>query len=118
MVRRGGTVVTCGSSTGYEHQYDNRYLWMRLKRIIGSHGANLQEAVGGNRLFEIGRMQPALSEVFPLEPSARPRTGAENPHVGKVGVLCLAPDEGLGVDDPERRAEIGEERIGCSGSFG
>lgn len=24
--RRGGTVVTCGSSTGYQHLYDNRYL--------------------------------------------------------------------------------------------
>ena len=40
LARTAGTVVTCGSSSGYEHQYDNRYLWMRLKRIIGSHGAN------------------------------------------------------------------------------
>lgn len=43
VVKRGGTVVTCGSSTGYAHQFDNRYLWMRLKRVIGSHVANLQE---------------------------------------------------------------------------
>ncbi|MPY81385.1 MAG: crotonyl-CoA carboxylase/reductase, partial [Actinophytocola sp.] len=39
VVRRGGAVVTCGSSTGYDH----RYLWMKLKRIIGSHIANLDE---------------------------------------------------------------------------
>ncbi len=32
IVRRGGTVITCGSSTGYQHEYDNRRLWMRLKR--------------------------------------------------------------------------------------
>src|SRR5690606_35848635 len=32
VVRRGGAVVTCGSSTGYVHEYDNRYLWMNLKR--------------------------------------------------------------------------------------
>ncbi|WP_032790077.1 zinc-binding dehydrogenase, partial [Streptomyces sp. W007] len=31
VARRGGTVVTCGSSTGYQHVYDNRYLWMQLK---------------------------------------------------------------------------------------
>src|SRR5581483_5391162 len=42
VARRGGTVVTCGSSTGYAHHYDNRYLWMKLKRVIGSHGANYQ----------------------------------------------------------------------------
>src|SRR5262249_13230402 len=39
VARRGGTVVTCGSSTGYDHRYDNRYLWMKLKRIVGSHAA-------------------------------------------------------------------------------
>jgi crotonyl-CoA reductase len=26
-------------------------------------------------------------------------------HQGKVGVLCLAPDEGLGVTDPELREQ-------------
>ena len=55
VVRRGGAVVTCGSSTGYQHQYDNRYLWMNLKRIIGSHVANLQEQAECNRLFRAGR---------------------------------------------------------------
>lgn len=39
-VRRGGTIVTCGSSTGYQHTYDNRCLWMNSKRIVGSHAAN------------------------------------------------------------------------------
>jgi crotonyl-CoA reductase len=27
-----------------------------------------------------------------------------NTHQGKVGVLCLAPEEGLGVRDEEKRA--------------
>ena len=34
-----------------------------------------------------------------------------NEHEGKIGVLCLAPEEGLGIDDPERRDSIGEDRI-------
>ena len=34
-----------------------------------------------------------------------------NLHEGKVGVLCLAPARDLGVDDPEKRARIGEDRI-------
>ena len=28
-------IVTCASTSGFMHQYDNRYLWMNLKRIIG-----------------------------------------------------------------------------------
>ncbi|GIE97633.1 crotonyl-CoA carboxylase/reductase [Paractinoplanes rishiriensis] len=112
LARTGGTVVTCGSSSGYEHSYDNRYLWMRLKRIVGSHGANYQEAWEVNRLLQLGRLAPTLSRVYPLgEVGEATRAVQLNQHVGKVGVLCLAPTAGLGVDDPVRRAEIGEERL-------
>ena len=34
-----------------------------------------------------------------------------NQHEGKLGVLCLAPREGLGIDDPELRARVGEQRL-------
>jgi crotonyl-CoA reductase len=44
VARRGGTIVTCASTSGFLHEYDNRYLWMNLKRIIGSHFANYREA--------------------------------------------------------------------------
>ncbi|MYS24427.1 crotonyl-CoA reductase [Streptomyces sp. DvalAA-14] len=113
LVRRGGTVVTCGSSTGYQHTYDNRYLWMNLKRIIGSHSANFQEAWECNRLVQQGRLMPALSEVHTLaDVGEASRRVQQNRHIGKVGVLCLAPEAGLGVTDPETRARIGgDERI-------
>ncbi|MFD7061156.1 crotonyl-CoA carboxylase/reductase [Streptomyces sp. NPDC059906] len=112
LVRRGGTVVTCGSSTGYQHQYDNRYLWMNLKRIVGSHSANLQEQWECNRLVQAGRLMPALSEVHPLDQiGAAARRVQLNRHMGKVGVLCLAPEPGLGVTDPETRARVGEDRL-------
>jgi crotonyl-CoA reductase len=112
LVRRGGTVITCGSSTGYRHEYDNRRLWMRLKRVIGSHAANWQEAWEANRLIERGAIVPGLSKVFPLEQVAEAAREVQlNRHVGKVGVLCLAEREGLGVEDPQLRASIGEERL-------
>ncbi|MGV9989912.1 crotonyl-CoA carboxylase/reductase [Streptomyces sp. NPDC003374] len=112
LARRGGTVVTCGSSTGYEHLYDNRYLWMRLKRIIGSHGANLHEQWAVNRLIALGHVVPALSRTYPLDDvGAAARSVQTNQHIGKVGVLCLAPRPGLGVTDPEARARIGERRL-------
>ncbi|MFZ1925950.1 MAG: crotonyl-CoA carboxylase/reductase [Solirubrobacteraceae bacterium] len=112
VVRRGGTVITCGSSTGYIHEYDNRRLWMRLKRVIGSHAANWQEACEANRLIQMGRVVPALSKVFPLEQVGEAaRLVQLNRHVGKIGVLCLAEREGLGVEDHELRATIGEDRL-------
>jgi crotonyl-CoA reductase len=112
LVRRGGTVVTCGSSTGYRHEYDNRRLWMRVKRVIGSHAANWQEAWEVNRLIQRGCIVPALSNVFALDQAAEAVRHVQlNRHVGKVGVLCLAEREGLGVEDPQLRASIGEERL-------
>jgi crotonyl-CoA reductase len=112
VVRAGGSVVTCGSSTGYQHEFDNRHLWMRVKRIIGSHGANSQEAWEANRLIAQGRIVPTLSKVFALDDAAEAAREVQlNRHVGKVGVLCLAEREGLGIEDPEMRAEVGEERL-------
>ncbi|WP_433517957.1 crotonyl-CoA carboxylase/reductase [Nonomuraea sp. CA-143628] len=112
VTRRGGSVVTCGSSTGFQHHYDNRYLWMHLKRIIGSHAANLQEVRECVRLFDLGMVAPTLSTVYPLDEVAEAtRLVQTNAHIGKVGVLCMAPEPGLGVTDPARRAEIGEQRI-------
>lgn len=112
VARRGGIVVTCGSSTGYAHEYDNRYLWMKLKRIIGSHVANLQEQWETNRLIDMGFVVPMLSAVYSLEDAGEAaRLVQENRHIGKVGVRCLAPEEGLGVTDLEGRQRVGESRL-------
>ena len=35
----------------------------------------------------------------------------QNLHEGKIGVLCLAPEHGQGIEDLEFRAEVGEDRI-------
>jgi crotonyl-CoA reductase len=118
VLRRGGTVITCGSSTGYQHEFDNRYLWMKLKRIIGSHGANWQESWETTRLIALGKIVPALSKVFTLDQVREAAREVQlNRHVGKVGVLCLAEREGLGIEDPELRASIGEERLGLFRQF-
>ncbi|RZQ60182.1 crotonyl-CoA carboxylase/reductase [Amycolatopsis suaedae] len=112
VVRRGGVVVTCGSSTGYHHLFDNRYLWMKLKRIIGSHVANLQEQWDTNRLLELGAVVPTMSAVYPLSDVAEAaRVVQTNQHIGKIAVLCGAPRTGLGVTDPRLRARIGEDRL-------
>jgi crotonyl-CoA reductase len=105
VAKRGGTVVTCASTSGYLHQYDNRYLWMNLKRIIGSHFANYREAWEANRLIARGRIHPTLSKAYPMDQTGQAAWEVHrNAHQGKVGVLCLAPEEGLGIRDHELRA--------------
>jgi crotonyl-CoA reductase len=112
VAKRGGTIVTCAATSGYMIEYDNRHLWMKLKTIKGSHFANYREAWDANQLVCQGKVVPPLSAVFPLtEVGEAAYQVHHNLHEGKIGVLCLAPSEGLGIDDPERRAEVGEDRI-------
>jgi crotonyl-CoA reductase len=109
---RGGTVVTCAATSGYMIEYDNRHLWMKLKSIKSSHFANYREAWDANRLISKGMIQPILSAVHPLEEVGEAALSVHrNLHEGKIGVLCLAPKEGMGIDDPELRDKVGEDRI-------
>ena len=105
VARKGGTIITCASTSGYMHEYDNRYLWMNLKQIRSSHFANYREAWEANRLIDKGLIHPTLSRVYPLADTGQAALDVhQNAHQGKVGVLALAPEEGLGVRDDEKRA--------------
>jgi crotonyl-CoA reductase len=109
---RGGMVVTCAATSGYMIEYDNRHLWMKLKSIKASHFANYKEAWDANRLIQLGRIQPILSAVHALEDVGEAAYQVHhNLHEGKIGVLCLAPKEGDGIDDPSKREAIGEDKI-------
>lgn len=112
VAARGGTIVTCAATSGFMIEFDNRHLWMKLKRIVSSHFANYAEAWAANQAICEGRIQPILSAVHPLDQVGEAAYQVhKNLHEGKIGVLCLAPEEGLGIDDPEFRAEVGEDRI-------
>ncbi|HUV47419.1 MAG TPA: crotonyl-CoA carboxylase/reductase [Actinomycetes bacterium] len=106
VARKGGTIVTCASTSGYMHEYDNRYFWMNLKRIVGSHFANYREAWEANRLIQRGKLHPTLSKAYPLAETGQAAFEVHrNMHQGKVGVLCLAEEEGMGITNPELRAQ-------------
>ena len=106
VARKGGTIVTCASTSGFMHEYDNRYLWMNLKRIVGSHFANYREAYEANRLIAKGLIHPTLSKTYALADTGQAAYDVHrNLHQGKVGVLALAPSEGLGIRNPEMRAK-------------
>ena len=71
----------------------------------GSHFANYREAWDANQLVCEGKILPRSLPCYTLEQVADAAYQVhQNLHEGKIGVLCLAPEEGLGIDDPEFRA--------------
>jgi crotonyl-CoA reductase len=112
VAKKGGSVVTCAATSGYMLEFDNRFFWMRLKNLIGSHFANYQEAWEANRLIAKGMIHPVLSQVFTLDQTGDAAYQVHrNMHEGKIGVLCMAPREGMGVTNHELRAKVGEEKL-------
>ena len=97
LVKRGGMVVICAGTTGYNLTMDARFLWMRQKRVQGSHFANLMQASQANQLVIERRIDPCLSEVFPWEgiPAAHEKMHANQHPPGNMGVLVTAQRPGL-----------------------
>jgi crotonyl-CoA reductase len=112
VAKKGGTVVTCAATSGFMMEFDNRHFWMRLKNLVGSHFANYREAWEANRLIAKGMIHPVMSQVFDLADVGEAAYQVHhNMHEGKLGILCLAPEAGLGIDDPALRAKVGEANI-------
>src|SRR3954471_15332708 len=110
-VKPFGKVVICAGTTGYDLDFDVRYLWMRQKQIIGSHFANAYECLKANELIESGQIRPVLWRTMPFEGVAEAhQIMRENQHLGKIAILVGADGEGQGktVDGPGAiYAEVG-----------
>jgi crotonyl-CoA carboxylase/reductase len=110
-VRPFGKVVICAGTTGYNLDFDVRYLWMRQKRIIGSHFANAYECMKANELIEAGKIRPVLWRTLPFDGVAEAhQLMRDNKHLGKIAILVGAEAEGEGktADGPGAiRAEVG-----------
>jgi len=93
-----GKIVICGATSGYNLDFDVRYLWMRQKQIIGSHFCNAYQAWQANELIMQRKIEPVLWKTLPFEgvPEAH-QTMRENQHVGKMVCLVGAAEPGLGV---------------------
>ena len=101
LVKRGGMVVICAGTTGYNLTLDARYLWMHQKRVQGSHFANLKQASAANQLMVERRLDPCLSEVFPWDeiPAAHMKMLKNVHKPGNMAVLVQAPRTGLRTFD-------------------
>ncbi|QDL93569.1 crotonyl-CoA carboxylase/reductase [Paroceanicella profunda] len=97
VVKRGGMVVICAGTTGFNLTMDARYIWMHQKRIQGSHFANLKQASAANNLMCERRLDPCMSEVFPWDqiPAAHMKMRRNEHKPGNMAVLVSSPAPGL-----------------------
>ena len=110
-VKPFGKVVICGATSGYQLDFDVRYLWMRQKEIIGSHFANAWEANKANELIEESKIRPVLWQTMGFDKVAEAhQLLRDNKHLGKIAILVGATEEGQGktAEGPGAiRAEVG-----------
>jgi crotonyl-CoA carboxylase/reductase len=97
MVENGGMVVICAGTSGYNADVDLRYLWMRQKRLQGSHFANDKQSYAFNQLVVDGNIDPCLSRTFPFDETGdchQLMYEGRNPD-GNMAILVGAPREGM-----------------------
>jgi crotonyl-CoA carboxylase/reductase len=94
---RGGMIVICAGTTGYDTMIDVRYLWYMQKRYQGSHLFNDEQAAAFNRLVIDGNVTTTLGAVYPYEDAGRVHQwmGDGKLPEGNVSVMVNAPGEGL-----------------------
>jgi NADPH:quinone reductase-like Zn-dependent oxidoreductase len=66
-LKRGGRMLTCGATAGYDPAEDIRFIWTFELAIQGSNGwtrDDLKELVG---LTRAGRIDPTIDSVLPLD---------------------------------------------------
>src|SRR6476661_6736433 len=110
-VKPFGKVVICGATSGFQLDFDVRYLWMKQKQIIGSHAFNAYECMRANQLMAEGKIRPVLWQVMGFDGVADAHQLLhENKHLGKISILVGASseDEGRYDEGPGAiRAEVG-----------
>ncbi len=110
-VKPFGKVVICAGTTGFDLDFDVRYLWMKQKEILGSHFANAYECTKANELIESGQIRPVLWRTLGFDAVAEAhQLMRDNKHSGKIAVLVGAAAEGQGrtADGPGAiHAEVG-----------
>ncbi len=97
VAKRGGMVVICAGTTGYNLTFDARFMWYRQKRLQGSHFANLKQAMAANQFVLNRQLDPCMSEVFSWEdiPLAHYKMWKNEHKPGNMAVLVQAKRPGL-----------------------
>jgi NADPH:quinone reductase-like Zn-dependent oxidoreductase len=87
-VKRGGRILVCGATAGFDPKEDLRYIWSFELKVIGSNSFYAEDLRALMDLIEQGKIEPVIDEVLPLENAKRGLEMIEKRQVfGKV-VIC------------------------------
>ena len=86
-LKRGGRLLVCGATAGYDPKEDLRYIWSFELKIIGSNSFYDEDLRALMSLIEQGKSRPVIDKVLPLEQAREGlRMIAEREVIGKVVV--------------------------------
>ncbi|NKY33864.1 crotonyl-CoA carboxylase/reductase [Nocardia speluncae] len=96
----GGMIVVCGATSGYHIDVDLRILWMRQKRLQGSHFANLAECRNVIALTSQGLLDPCLGHVYDFDQIGAAHQNMQDgiQSAGNLAALVGAKTPGLGQE--------------------
>ena len=86
---RGGRVVTCGATTGYQTSLDLRHLFARQLSLLGSYMGGKGELLRAADLYVKGALKPVLDRTYPLAEAAQAQTRLESSE--QFGKIVLVP---------------------------
>ena len=69
-LKRGGKLLVCGATAGYDPKEDLRYIWSFELQIIGSNSFYDENLIALMQLIQEGKMKPVIDKVVPLEGAA------------------------------------------------
>src|SRR5258707_7872664 len=86
-LKRGGKLLVCGATAGYDPKEDLRYIWSFELQIIGSNSFYDENLIALMALIDEGKMKPVIDKVVPLEGAAEGlRLIQDRKVIGKVVV--------------------------------
>ena len=86
-IKRGGRLLTCGATAGYDPKEDIRFIWTFELDIVGSNGWNREDLHALLDLVKKGALTPVVDKVVPLEETREAfRMVSERRVFGKVAI--------------------------------
>ncbi len=88
-LKRGGKLLVCGATAGYDPKEDLRYVWSFEIKIIGSNSFYDDNLSALMDLISAGKIKPVIDKVLPLEQAREGLRLIENREV--IGKVIVTP---------------------------